>query len=149
MKKAGRLLLVLFLLLSLNGCDTWDDWFDDDDDDDTTVEETTTTTDTTATTDTTTTTKKSDGGNLKFSHYNPGAWHGKGSAIVLCTNSPKMNGCKIDGTSLTQHGSLDKNRVVWTAYSTKGLSGKVKCFSGDTKYTTEVSGSSLQFGSCN
>lgn len=34
MKKAVRLLLILFLALSLNGCDTWDDWFGDDDDDD-------------------------------------------------------------------------------------------------------------------
>jgi len=38
MKKAVRLLLILFLALSLNGCDTWDDWFGDDDDDDETVD---------------------------------------------------------------------------------------------------------------
>jgi len=53
MKKAVRLLLVLFLVLSLNGCDEWDDWFGDDDDDDTTVTTTDTTTDTTTVTDTT------------------------------------------------------------------------------------------------
>ncbi len=50
MKKAVKLLLILFLALSLNGCDTWDDWFgdDDDDDDDVVTTTTTTTTDTAA-----------------------------------------------------------------------------------------------------
>lgn len=37
MKKAVRLFLVLFLVVSLNGCDDWDDWFGSDDDDDTTT----------------------------------------------------------------------------------------------------------------
>jgi hypothetical protein len=32
MKKVGRILLVLFLVLSLNGCDSWDDWFDGESD---------------------------------------------------------------------------------------------------------------------
>ena len=32
MKKAVRLLLILLLALTVNGCDVWDDIFDDDDD---------------------------------------------------------------------------------------------------------------------
>lgn len=150
MKKVGRLFLVLFLLFSITGCDTWDDWFNDDDDDEDeeitqTLDTSSDTDDTDDTDDDTDTTEKST---LRYSHYNPSAWKGRGSALVLCSNSPSMSSCSVGGTSLAKHGSLDKGRVVWTVWNSKGLSGRVKCFSGDTKYTATVSGSGLQFGSC-
>lgn len=149
MKKAGRLLLVLFLMFSLNACDTWDDWFDDDDDDDTTTADTVTPaadTDTPASVDTTDVTSA---GNLNYDHYNPSAWKGRGSAVVLCSNSPSMIACDIDGHPLPKHGSYDQGRAVWTAFNDKGLSGTLSCTtaSGNT-YTTTVSGSGLQWGSC-
>lgn len=146
MKKAGRLLLVLLLLSGLSACDTWDDWFDDDDDDDTT-DISTTTTDTTTTT-TTAKSDTSDNADLKYSHYNPAAWHGAGSAIVLCSNSPKMIACEIEGQNLVQHGSYDKGRQVFTSYYDRGLSGTITCSTGSASYSTDVSGGGLQFGSC-
>ena len=153
MKKAVRLFLVLCFVLSLNGCDDWDDWFNNDDDSDSTNQTDTVTlnddTSDDASDDTASDDEVTDSETLRYDHYNPAAWHGKGSAIVLCSNSPTMDSCDIDGTSLVQHGSLDRGRVVFTSYNKKGLSGTVTCTDGSTTYTTEVSGSGMQDGSCN
>lgn len=160
MKNVFGLFLVLLLVLCLNGCDEWDDWFGDDDDDtettstattDTTSDSTSaTTTDTTndSTSATTTDNTQSKAKNLRYSHYNPAAWHGAGSAIVLCTDSPTMDSCKIGGKALIQHGSRDKGRLVYTHYTKKGLSGTITCSKGSKRYSTKVSGSGLQWGSC-
>lgn len=149
MKKAGRLLLVLFLMFSLNACDSVSDWFDDDDDDDSTdyVDYTNyTTDDTPAAVDTTDVTSS---GSLNYDHYNPDAWDGKGSAVVLCSNSPSMVACDIEGTPLPKHGSYDQGRAVWTAFNNDNLGGTLSCTtaSGNT-YTTTVSTHGLQWGSC-
>jgi len=67
-----------------------------------------------------------------FDHYNPQAWDGAGVAMVLCRNNSNSDldtymtdceiryhaGARIQG--LTQHGSLDRDRLVYSDYNTDG-----------------------------
>ena len=84
----------------------------------------------------------------KFDHYNPQAWHGEGSALVLCSGS-HMSSCSIEGKQMSMHGSLDRGREVWTLYHRSGLGGTIICENGSKSFAYEVSGRGVQYGSCN
>ena len=90
------------------------------------------------------------GTNPGWHHYNPTAWHGKGSAIVFCNDSPDYASCTIGGHTLKYHG-LDKGRQVWTDHNTTHLGGTVKCTGKNGQsFSTSVSGSgsSIIYGGC-
>lgn len=83
-----------------------------------------------------------------YDHYNPAAWHGRGSALVLCSNAPVMDRCEINGHRLTLHGSRDKGRLVYTDYYKSGLGGTIICTRGNDSWAYSVSSRGLQYGSC-
>ena len=85
---------------------------------------------------------------LKVHHYNPAAWKGLGSAVVLCEGVAAMDECKIEGKRMVQHGAMDKNRYLYTVYRTPGLGGTITCERGNKVFTYKVKSSGLQFGSC-
>lgn len=60
----------------------------------------------------------------KISHYNPNAFHGTKSAVVLAKGE-KAKSVTIDGVKFRKHGSLDKGREVWVA-DKPGLEGNAK-----------------------
>lgn len=86
----------------------------------------------------------------KFDHYNPLAWKGRGSALVLCYGSPRMDSCSIEGRPMALHGSTDHGRYVWTVYNKTRLGGTIVCKNGQESYAYEVSGyGGMQYGNCN
>ena len=81
---------------------------------------------------------------LRGHHYNPSAWNDKGLAVVMRENV-SHSACKIvldigKSRGLIKHGSLSKNREVFSLYNTLGKTldptckgAKVIC--GSTTYT--------------
>lgn len=86
-------------------------------------------------------------GTLNFHHYNPAAWKGMGSALVLCSGV-RADSCYIDGSKAQKHSALDKGREVWTLYTTPGVAGTITVKIDGKTFTAKVKGSGLQFGNC-
>ncbi len=86
----------------------------------------------------------------RFHHYNPQAWHGTGSAIVMCEGwSNGMKWCKINGRVMTRHGSQDLGREIWSIYGETGIGGTVQCSRNNQTFEYQVSGGGgIQYGSC-
>ncbi len=70
-------------------------------------------------------------------HVNTRAWHGKGSAVVLC-NGDAATSVKMNGNPWQLHGSLDKSRQVWTDYNSPGLTGTLEITIDGVTYTSQV-----------
>lgn len=88
-----------------------------------------------------------ESGSKPYHHYNPKAWHGAGSAIVLCPGK-SVESVSIDGRELTKHGSPDKGREVWTDYHHPGLHGEVIMRAGSRVWKFSVRSEGLQHGDC-
>lgn len=85
---------------------------------------------------------------LNHHHYNPAAWKGSGSAVVLCPGAKKMDSCRIGNTKLVEHSRQDKGRYVYTDYKKKGLKGTLSCVRNGITYQTTVKANKLQYGQC-
>ena len=85
----------------------------------------------------------------QYHHWNTNAWHGQGSALVMCSNVTNgMKWCKINGHSLLKHGSADKGRDVWTIYQ-QNLGGVIQCYRGGITWEFKVSSASgVHYGNC-
>jgi len=85
----------------------------------------------------------------QYHHWNTKAWHGQGSALVMCSNVTNgMKWCKINGHSLLKHGSADKGRDVWTIYQ-QNLGGVIQCYRGGITWEFKVSSASgVHYGNC-
>ena len=85
----------------------------------------------------------------QYHHWNTNAWHGRGSALVMCSNVTNgMQWCKINGRSLQKHGSADKGRDVWTIYQ-QNLGGVIQCYRSGITWEFKVSSASgVHYGNC-
>ncbi len=84
----------------------------------------------------------------KFHHYNSAAWHGSGSAVVLCPGDSATE-VTMAGRPFVKHGSLDKGREVWTDWRTPGLTGTLNIVIDGKLYRSQITDSSgMTNGDC-
>ena len=151
--KQLRLILVLVATLSLSGCSDFWCWPFDCGSEETSSgvaddSKTDTSTDDSADTSSDTSNDTVRHSN-QYHHWNTNAWHGRGSALVMCSNVTNgMQWCKINGRSLQKHGSADKGRDVWTLYQ-QNLGGVIQCYRSGITWEFKVSSASgVHYGNC-
>ena len=85
----------------------------------------------------------------QYHHWNTNAWHGRGSALVMCAGVTNgMKWCKINGRPLRQHPQ-DLSRDVWTIYNEKNLGGIIQCYRDGITWEFKVSSASgTHYGNC-